>query len=54
MEICDAIAEGRLKPDGQVLLENGDIKVTKIAIDPVWYIPDLLGGLVLMNMNLDE
>ena len=41
MEIRDAIAEGRLKPDGQVLLENGDIKVTKIAIDPVWYIPGL-------------
>ena len=41
MEIRDAIAEGRLKPDGQVLLENGDIKVTKIAIDPVWHIPGL-------------
>ena len=41
MEVRDAITEGRLKPDGQVLLENGDIKVTKIAIDPVWYIPGL-------------
>ena len=51
MEIRDAIAEGRLKPDGQVLLENGDIKVTKIAIGISL---DLLGGSVLMNMNLDE
>ena len=41
MEVRDAIKEQRLKPDGQVLLENGDIKVTKIAIDPVWYIPGL-------------
>ena len=41
MEVRDAITEGRLKPDGQVLLENGDIKVTKIAIDPVWHIPGL-------------
>ena len=41
MEVGDAIREQRLKPDGQVLLENGDIKVTKIAIDPVWYIPGL-------------
>ena len=41
MEVRDAITERRLKPDGQVLLENGDIKVTKIAIDPVWYIPGL-------------
>ena len=41
MEVRDAIKEERLKPDGQVLLENGDIKVTKIAIDPVWHIPGL-------------
>ena len=41
MEVRDAIKEERLKPDGQVLLENGDVKVSKIAIDPVWYIPGL-------------
>ena len=41
MEVRDAIKEERLNPDGQVLLENGDIKVTKIAIDPVWHIPGL-------------
>ena len=41
MEVRDAIKEERLTPDGQVLLENGDIKVTKIAIDPVWHIPGL-------------
>ena len=41
MEVRDAIREERLMPDGQVLLENGDIKVTKIAIDPVWHIPGL-------------
>ena len=41
MEVRDAIEEERLTPDGKVLLENGDIKVTKIAIDPVWHIPGL-------------
>jgi GTP cyclohydrolase II len=41
MEVRDAIKEERLKPDGQVLLENGDVKVSKIAIDPVWHIPGL-------------
>jgi GTP cyclohydrolase II len=41
MEIQEAITKGRLKPDGQVLLENGDVNVTKIAIDPVWHIPGL-------------
>jgi GTP cyclohydrolase II len=41
MEIREAITKGRLQPDGQVLLENGDVNVTKIAIDPVWHIPGL-------------
>ena len=41
MEMKEAIAQGRLKPDGGVLLENGDVNVTKIAIDPVWHIPGL-------------
>ena len=41
MELREAMAQGRLQPDGQVLLENGDVNVTKIAIDPVWHIPGL-------------
>ena len=40
-EIHDAIRAGRLKPDGDVLKENGDVKVTKAAIDPVWYLPGI-------------
>ena len=40
-ELREAIAEGRLQPDGEVLLQNGDVNVTKIAIDPVWYLPGL-------------
>ena len=43
MEMQEAISLGRLRPDGNVLLENGDVKVTKIAIDPVWHIPGLAG-----------
>ncbi len=38
-EIHDAIAKGRLKPDGKVLYESGDVAVTKAAVDPVWYLP---------------
>ncbi len=41
LELREAIAQGRLEPDGRVLLENGDVNVTKIAIDPVWHIPGL-------------
>jgi GTP cyclohydrolase II len=31
--------ERRLRADGKVLLENGEIRVTKAAIDPVWHLP---------------
>ena len=41
LELREAISQGRLEPDGRVLLENGDVNVTKIAIDPVWHIPGL-------------
>jgi GTP cyclohydrolase II len=38
-EIRDAIALGRLKVDGQIVHEAGDVSVTKIAVDPVWWLP---------------
>lgn len=38
-EIADAIAKGRLQPDGHVLLPNGSALVTKAAVEPVWYLP---------------
>lgn len=38
-ELREAIQQGRLKPDGKILLENGACQVTKAAIDPVWYLP---------------
>jgi GTP cyclohydrolase II len=38
-EIRHAIAAGRLVPDHRVLLENGSAVVTKVAIEPVWYLP---------------
>jgi len=40
-EIKDAIRAGRLKPDGVILKSNGDVRVTKAAIDPVWYLPGI-------------
>jgi GTP cyclohydrolase II len=38
-EIIGAMSAGRLKADGTFLHETGDISVTKIAVDPVWYLP---------------
>jgi GTP cyclohydrolase II len=38
-EVRSAMAFGRLKPDGRVLLESGSAVVTKVAIEPVWWLP---------------
>ncbi|MBI1215442.1 MAG: GTP cyclohydrolase II [Alphaproteobacteria bacterium] len=51
-EIKDAIAAGRLKPDGKVLKENGDVRVTKAAIDPVWYLPGIAHRFGLKETDL--
>lgn len=40
-EIAGAIEAGRLKIDGEVVHESGDVSVTKVAIDPVWYLPGI-------------
>jgi len=39
IELQDAIRAGRLKPDGDLVHKNGSVSVTKIAVDPVWYLP---------------
>lgn len=38
-EITDAIARGRLVPDGRILLDSGAALVTKAAVEPVWWLP---------------
>ena len=38
-EIVAAMAAGRLRADGVVLGAAGDVRVTKIAIEPVWHLP---------------
>jgi GTP cyclohydrolase II len=40
-EIRAALGAGRLRPDGEVVRDNGSVNVVKIAIDPVWYLPGL-------------
>ena len=38
-EVIEAMHKGRLRADGQVLLEGGAACVTKAAIEPVWWLP---------------
>ena len=40
-ELRPLLAEDQLRADGQVLLDSGEIRVTKAAIDPVWYLPGM-------------
>jgi GTP cyclohydrolase II len=40
-ELKAAVAAGRLVPDGNILSDTGDVRVTKAAIDPVWYLPGI-------------
>ncbi len=48
-EIHDAIRAGRLKPDGKVIMANMDVKVTKVAIEPVWFLPGMA-----KRLNVEE
>jgi GTP cyclohydrolase II len=40
-ELDEAVAVGRLKVDGEIIRPSGDVAVTKVAIDPVWYLPGI-------------
>jgi GTP cyclohydrolase II len=48
-EIKEAMASGRLKPDGKILEANGDVTVTKAAVEPVWWLPG-----IAERFNCDE
>ncbi len=48
-ELKDEIAKGRLKVDGTLLKADGNLRVTKAAIDPVWYLPG-----IAKRLNVDE
>ncbi|MBV8456157.1 MAG: GTP cyclohydrolase II [Acetobacteraceae bacterium] len=38
-EIAQAVRTGRLIPDDDILTAGGDVRVTKVAIEPVWHLP---------------
>ncbi len=40
-EVNEAIIKGRLKIDGELIRESRDIRVAKIAIEPVWHMPGI-------------
>ncbi|WP_225782806.1 GTP cyclohydrolase II [Xenophilus sp. Marseille-Q4582] len=40
-EVIDALHKGRLKADGKFLTAGGAAVVTKVAVEPVWYLPEV-------------
>jgi GTP cyclohydrolase II len=40
-EIRDAMTAGRLRADGRLLQDGGKARVTKAAIEPVWWLPGI-------------
>jgi GTP cyclohydrolase II len=40
-ELSGAIERGDLEPDGVLLAPNGDVTVTKAAVEPVWFLPGI-------------
>ncbi|MEM8604555.1 MAG: GTP cyclohydrolase II [Cyanobacteria bacterium P01_H01_bin.121] len=40
-ELQEAVARGRIRADGKILKKQGDLVVTKAAIEPVWYLPGI-------------
>src|SRR5436190_897463 len=53
-EIVEAMRSGRLKADGAVLGRAGDIQVTKIAIEPVWWLPGVAARLGVKETALRQ
>ncbi|CAN6661714.1 hypothetical protein TRVA0_033S01266 [Trichomonascus vanleenenianus] len=49
-ELRDLVATGKIPVDGKIVLnENGDLAVTKVAVEPVWYLPG-----VAKRFGIDE
>src|SRR2546421_6028795 len=40
-ELDEAVAQGRLKVDGTIMKDTGEVAVTKAAVEPVWYLPGI-------------
>jgi GTP cyclohydrolase II len=51
-EFKGAMAAGRLKADGDTLLDSGDVRVTKVAIEPVWHLPGIAQRFAISETEL--
>lgn len=48
-EVIQSIDKGQIPIDGKIVTESKEIKVTKVAFEPVWYLPG-----IAKRMNINE
>jgi hypothetical protein len=53
-ECKEAIRLGRLKPDGVVMTEDGQSHISKVAVEPVWYLPGIAERFEVTEMDLRQ
>ncbi len=51
-ELNEAVSKKRIQVDGSILKPNGDLVVTKAAIEPVWYLPGIAKRLEVTESEL--
>jgi GTP cyclohydrolase II len=51
-EIQSRMADGHITADGDIMKASGDIAVTKVAVDPVWYLPGIAERFGTSETNL--
>ena len=51
-ELQDSVKQGRIQVDEKIVRANGNLVVTKIAIDPVWYLPGIAKRLKVEESTL--
>ncbi len=51
-ELLEAVRQGRIKEDGEIVKPGGDLVVTKAAVEPVWYLPGVAQRLGVSEENL--
>jgi GTP cyclohydrolase II len=51
-ELNEAVRQGRLVEDGQIMKPGGDLVVTKAAVEPVWYLPGVAQRLAVSEDDL--
>jgi len=51
-EFRAALRAGRLRADDDILLESGDVRVTKVAMEPVWYLPGVASRFKITENDL--